>query len=242
LTTLYCVVLHSGTYNNHIIPPEPREYNMGFLKSLGLTLVAAGLTRGVCKIMALRHEHRKYYSRKLNDADEQVGASILYKMDIEDLGDPDDILAEDLSEDARDDHRLVADLHPLTSHKLRRVRKQRTLQYSIRVAGEVKASIGVLSRTEANRLVVQKCIIEKMKAHKVREHDMQALLSVAVECFFIPNQGEILAAKMRSMATVVDRCDKIKEWEVVKPGCGWLGGLWWWMVGRKVSHPLRYQK
>lgn len=213
---------------------------MGFLRSLGLTLVTAGLVRSVCKIMAIRRKYKNYYSRKLSDADEQVGASILFKMDNDDLGDPDDTLAEDLSEDVRDDHRLVADLHPLTSHKLRRVRKQRTLQYSIRVAGEVKASIGILSRSEANRLVVQKCIIEKMKAHKVREHDMQALLSVAVECFFIPNQGEILAAKMRSMATVVDRCDKIKEWETVKPG--FWGSLGWWVVGRKVAQPLRYQK
>jgi hypothetical protein len=229
-------VLSTLGHPKHINILNPREYIMRVLNVVALTVVTIGAVGGLYKIATLRRLYSEYYSRRLTDTDEQVGASILYKMDNEDLGDPDDDLAEDLSEDAKEDHRLTADLHPVSSHKVRRVRKQRTLHYSIRVAGEVKASIGVLSRSEANRLVVQKCIIEKMKAHKVREHDMQALLSVAVECFFIPNQGEILAAKMRSMATVVDRCDKIKEWEAVKPG------FWGWLVGRKVTQPLRYQK
>jgi len=66
---------------------------------------------------------------------------------------------------------------------------------------EVVAHVGILSDTPANRLVVQRIILDFLREKKARPYDVVRILPVAVELCFVPLDSEIMSRKVKvSMA------------------------------------------
>jgi len=61
----------------------------------------------------------------------------------------------------------------------------------------VVAHVGILSDTPANRLVVQRIILDHLRETKVRPFDVVRILPVAVELCFVPLDSEIMSRKVK---------------------------------------------
>lgn len=114
---------------------------------------------------------------------------------------------------------------PLPSSPARRYR------YSAYCARLAKAEFGLLKRTEANRLMVQKFIRDEMRSHNVRPTHVSFLLPIAVEATFLPTQSDLLAAQLRSTTDWVDRDKQLVGWGDIPTSHSLVfGGLWGWKI------------
>lgn len=72
------------------------------------------------------------------------------------------------------------------------------------MARAAKAEFGLLKRTEANRLVVQKFIRDAMRDRNMRPTHIAWYLPLAVEAAFIPTRYDILAKKIAATDAVAE--------------------------------------
>lgn len=75
-----------------------------------------------------------------------------------------------------------------------------------------KAEFGLLRRTEANRLMVQKFLRDEMRSHNVRNAHIAQILPIAVEVSFVPNSAEVMARQLRATTSFVEADAMLTGW------------------------------
>lgn len=81
---------------------------------------------------------------------------------------------------------------------------------TVKVALEIKAKLGLLKRTEANVLLLQRCGRKIMEERKMRPAHIATFLPIAVELALIPNRAEVEAVQMRATSVALNREDDVK--------------------------------
>lgn len=77
-----------------------------------------------------------------------------------------------------------------------KVRQGRRIHYASKVAMQVKGELGLLTYTEANRLIYQRSCLAKMKKHNVRASHIATILPIAVGACFVPLDSDHLGASI----------------------------------------------
>lgn len=97
-------------------------------------------------------------------------------------------------------------------------------RYVRRVVAEARVELGRLKDTAANRLVAERVLRKIMVAHGVRPTHVSVLSPVAVEMFLAPNQGDILAARIRASRAMAEARASADGWGHYSP-TSWLPWL-----------------
>jgi hypothetical protein len=100
--------------------------------------------------------------------------------------------------------------------EVKKVLSHRRIPYAVRVAHEVKAEVGLLSDTKANKLVLQRLCREKMLQHKVRPSHIAHSLPLAVAACLIPLDSDWLASCLLRSKQHKDRLKLLGETPVGK--------------------------
>lgn len=87
-------------------------------------------------------------------------------------------------------------LAPTADEDVTAVRSGCRGKYANRVATNVRAQVGLLELSAANRLVYQRLCREEMVNHKVRPTHIAQLLPIAVAACFVPSSADLLASSM----------------------------------------------
>lgn len=94
-------------------------------------------------------------------------------------------------------------------------------RFAFYMGGLAKGEFGLMKRTEANRLVVQHWIRDKMKEHGVRPSHLSQLLPIAVAVAFLPTRADIMAAQILGSSTFAAKEEEAHGWGHVV--AGWFG-------------------
>lgn len=123
--------------------------------------------------------------------------------------DEDDVFEECLVEDTRigfDKDGCAFEEH-LDTFAVPKARRER---YVRKLALIAQAEFGLPSRTEANRLCVQRFLRDYMRKEKVRETHIARILPLAVGLSFIPNAEHVLDREMRVAQDVREQVDLVE--------------------------------
>lgn len=81
---------------------------------------------------------------------------------------------------------------------------------TVKVALEIKVKLGLLQRSDANMLLLQRCGRKIMEERDMRPSHIATFLPIAVELALIPNRAEVEARQMRATSMALNRDDDVK--------------------------------
>jgi hypothetical protein len=126
-------------------------------------------------------------------------ASILLSDDVG--GHEDAIGIEDLMESLPADPTYNAAPGQVAERTVLARRRSQFVAYCIR---KTKFKFGLLRRTEANRLMVRKFVVDIMVERGVRDSHIYNQVDDVTELTFVPNEADVIRAEMRSAHQVVE--------------------------------------
>jgi hypothetical protein len=97
---------------------------------------------------------------------------------------------------------------PLEDGKV--IGETRRTRFIVAMVALVKSEKGLLRRTEANRLMVQRMVADNMKKHGVRPSHVIKMLPIVINLCFVPTGADILAAKLNSSEAALGRQDEVQ--------------------------------
>lgn len=81
---------------------------------------------------------------------------------------------------------------------------------TVKVALDIKAKLGLLKRTDANILLLQRAGRKIMEERGMRPAHIATFLPIAVELALTPSRAEIEAVQMRATSAALERDDNVK--------------------------------
>jgi hypothetical protein len=119
------------------------------------------------------------------------------------------------------------------------VPKRNRGRYVKKLALIAQAEFGLPSRTEANRLCVQRFLRDFMRTEHVRETHIALILPIAVALSFVPNEGHKYARDVLGTQAVREQVDDLEgRLDGITPGERWTS----WFGGTAPAREVKFTK